>query len=313
MTQTHVTAPFDLTPFRGEYPWQSRWFTLPDGLRMHHLDEGHGDALVMVHGNPTWSFYWRHLVTALSADHRIIVPDHIGCGLSDKPGDDRYPYVLERRVEDLTALLDHLGLTRNITLVAHDWGGMIALTYAVRHPERVARIVLMNTAGFGLPAGSPLPWQLKLARTTRLSDVLIRGANAFVRGAARTCTVRPGRMTPILRAAYAAPYDSWEHRIAVQRFVEDIPLEPGHPSWDVLEEVGKKLALLRGKPALLFWGERDFVFTPAFLAEWRRRWPEAEVMSFPDAGHYVLEDAHEQIVPRLRVFLRAHPITTADA
>src|ERR1700730_9125742 len=122
-----------------------------DGLRLHYLDEGSGEPVVMVHGNPTWSFYYRNLVEALSGQYRTIALDQIGCGLSDKADDSKYSYTLESRVADLEALLDHLEVDREITLVVHDWGGMIGMTYAARHPERIARLVILNTAAFPLP------------------------------------------------------------------------------------------------------------------------------------------------------------------
>ena len=132
------------------YPFQSRFFEHL-GLRLHYLDEGAGDPVVMLHGNPTWSFYYRRLVEALRTSHRVIAPDHIGCGLSDKPDDGHYDYTLARRVEDLDALLEWLGVEKNVTLVLHDWGGMIGMTWACRHPERIARIVVLNTAAFPMP------------------------------------------------------------------------------------------------------------------------------------------------------------------
>ena len=120
----------------------------------------------MVHGNPSWSFYYRNLVLALRDRYRCIVPDHIGCGLSDKPGDDRYDYTLSRRVDDLERLLEHLGITENITLVVHDWGGMIGMAYAVRHPERIKRLVILNTGAFHLPKSKPFPLGLRICRDT---------------------------------------------------------------------------------------------------------------------------------------------------
>jgi haloalkane dehalogenase len=297
---------FDLSPFRDEYPWESRWLEI-DGIRMHYLDEGRGDPVVMLHGNPTWSFYWRHLVRGLSDRCRTVVPDHIGMGLSDKPDDTRYEYTLRRRVDDLERLLDHLGLTEDLTLVLHDWGGMIGLAYADRYPRRVRRLVVLNTAGFGLPPGRRLPWQIALVRHLPMS-ILVQGLNAFAVGAARTCSTRPGRMTPSIRRAYLAPYDSWANRIAVHRFVQDIPLEPGDRSYDIVKSVSDHLERLAALPLLICWGGKDFVFDEHFLAEWRRRLPAADVHTFPDAGHYVLEDAHEEIVPLVRRFLEAHPL-----
>jgi haloalkane dehalogenase len=282
------------------YPFPGRFFGR-HGLRLHYLDEGAGAPVVMLHGNPTWSFHYRRLVLALRDSFRVVVPDHIGCGRSDKPGDDRYSYRLAQRIDDLEALLDHLGIGNDITLVVHDWGGAIGMGYAVRHPERIARLVVFNTAAFLPMPGKRLPWSLWLCRTP-LGPLLVRGLNAFCRGAARYCCTRQA-MPPEVRAGYLAPYDRWAHRIAVLRFVEDIPLKPGHASYSLVEEIGSRLDRLRHVPVLIAWGMRDFVFDADFLAEWRRRFPQAEVYPFADAGHYVLEDAAEEIVPLVRRFL----------
>jgi haloalkane dehalogenase len=303
---------FDIAPFRALYPWQGHRIDVGRGVEMHYLDEGAGDALVMLHGNPTWSFYWRSLVSALAADHRVIVPDHVGCGLSDKPGDDRYEYVLERRVSDLELLLRTIRVSRDVTLVVHDWGGMIGLAFATLHPGIVKRIIVTNTAGFGLPKGRRLPWQIAVVRRAPFFPVPVRGWNAFCRGAARFCSVRPGGLSSLERRAYLAPYDSWQHRIAIQRFVDDIPLGPGDRSFGLVERVSSQLEkLLADVPVLVLWGRRDFVFDDAFLAEWTRRLPHAEVHAFDDAGHYVLEDAHDRMLPLIRDFLVRHPLGLA--
>jgi haloalkane dehalogenase len=301
----------DTGPFRALYPWTGSRLALPGGVSMHYLDEGRGEPLLMLHGNPTWSFYFRTLVQGLAGLRRAIVPDHIGCGLSDKPGDDRYRYVLERRVDDVAALLDHLGIGRGLTLVLHDWGGMIGLALAARRPGLVARIIAMNTAGFGLPEGRRLPWQLALARRAPGMSLAVRGLNLFARGAAWVGSKR-GRLTREARRGYLAPYDSWAHRIALQRFVEDIPLAPSDPSFAIVDEVSRRLPEIAGVPLLLCWGARDFVFDRHFLAEWRRRLPHAEVHVFEDAGHYVLEDAPEEILAVARAFLERHPLAPEE-
>jgi haloalkane dehalogenase len=284
------------------YPFEGRLLYL-DGIRYHYLDEGTGDPVLMLHGNPTWSFFYRSLVTALRNDHRVIVPDHIGCGLSDKPDDSHYDYTLARRVRDVETLVDHLALDRKLTLIVHDWGGMIGLSYAVRHPERIARLVVMNTAAFPLPASKRFPWQLALCRNRILGPLLVRGLNAFCLGAARQCVTRRP-LAPEIRALYLKPYDSWTNRIAVLRFVQDIPLQPSDPSHAYMRETEKGLEKLGDVPMLLCWGERDFIFDGHFLAEWQRRFPKAEVHRFPDAGHYLLEDAGEEIAPLIRRFLK---------
>ncbi|MBI1783766.1 alpha/beta fold hydrolase [Candidatus Sumerlaeota bacterium] len=273
---------------------------------MHYVDEGTGDPIVMLHGNPTWSFYFRELIKALRVSHRVIALDHIGCGLSDKPGDDRYTYTLKSRVDDLDALLDHLEVRENITLVLHDWGGGIGMTYATRHPNRIKRIIAMNTAGFLLPKTKMFPWPLWLGRNTALGAFLIRQFNAFSYIATHVACKRG--MEPDVRRAYTVPYDSWENRIATLRFVQDIPLKPGDPAWDLMKGTDDKLEQFRAIPVLLCWGMRDFVFDHHFLRVWRERLPQAEAHEFHDAGHYTLEDAHERIVPLVKKFLEANPI-----
>lgn len=273
-----------------------------DGLRYHYLDEGAGPPVVMLHGNPTWSFYYRNLVRALAGGYRCVVPDHIGCGRSDKPGDDRYEYTLKSRVDDLEGLLDHLGLADGITLVVHDWGGMIGMAYATRHPHRISRLVVLNTGAFHLPETKAFPMALRICRDSALNGLLVQGLNLFARGAAHIgCKRKP--LDASLRRTYCAPYDSWANRIATLRFVQDIPLQPGDRAYDLVTEVQEGLERFRSLPILICWGERDFVFDRHFLAQWRKRFPEAEVHSFPDCGHYILEDAAEEVIPLIQKFL----------
>jgi haloalkane dehalogenase len=284
-----------------------RDFDRGGGVHLHYLDEGEGEPVVMVHGNPSWSYYFRRLAEAVSADHRVVVPDHVGCGRSDKPGDDRYEYTLASRVDDLEALLDHLGFTEGITLVMHDWGGAIGMGLATRHPERIARLVVLNTAAFPLPATKAFPWPLWVCRDTPLGAWVVRGLNGFCRGTARIGCKRT-KMPREVRDAYLAPYDSWANRIAVHRFVQDIPLRPGDRSYGLVNAMQEGLTRFADTPLFIGWGMRDFVFDRHFLAEWERRFPRAEVHRFPDAGHYVLEDEHERLIPLVRSFLAANPV-----
>ena len=279
-----------------------------NGFRLHFIDEGAGDPVVMLHGNPTWSFYYRHLASALRDNYRVIVPDHIGCGLSDKPDARQYPYTLDRRVQDLDDLLERLGVRGNITLVLHDWGGMIGMAWAHRRPERVKRLIILNTAAFHMPSGKRFPWSLYLCRNPLTGPFLVRGLNAFSRAAVRWCVTRRP-LSPEARAGYLAPYDSWRNRVAVLRFVQDIPLRAGDPGYDLVSEVQDGLQRFRDLPMLICWGEKDFVFDRHFLEEWRRRFPSAEVHTFADAGHFVLEDASDEIIALVRDFLKRHPLT----
>jgi len=290
---------------RDLFPFDAKAWDRGNGIQMAFVDEGQGPPVVMVHGNPTWSFFWRRLIAALSPDHRCVVPDHVGCGRSDVPPDADYRYTLESRIDDLERLIDHLGL-EDVTLAVHDWGGLIGLGWAVRHPDRVRRLVILNTAAFQLPAGKAVPWQLKLVRDTSLGALLVRGANAFAAGATRLAVVRPLPRT--VRDAYCAPYDSWTNRLATLRFVQDIPLAPDDPAYSVVTQVADRLHVFASHPILVCWGERDFVFDTDYLAEFERIWPNAEVHRFPDAGHYVLEDAGDEIVPLVRDFMARHPV-----
>ncbi len=291
-----------------DYPFTPQRLEVRPGITMSYLDEGprDGEVVLMLHGNPSWSYYWRHLVLGLRDRYRCIVPDHVGMGLSDKPGDDGYRYTLLSRVDDLTTLLRTLGIDGPITLAVHDWGGMIGFGWALQHEAQVRRLLITNTAAFPLPAEKPMPWQLKLGRDTRLGALLIRGFNAFAAGAARDGVMR--RMAPDVRRAYEAPYDSWANRIATLRFVQDIPLGPSDPAWTLLDAAAKRLPAYADRPAFVGWGLRDFVFDHHFLTGFQRALPAADVHAFEDAGHYVLEDKHEVLVPAMRRFLDSNPI-----
>jgi pimeloyl-ACP methyl ester carboxylesterase len=229
------------------------------------------------------------------------VPDHIGCGLSDKPTDAAYDYRLHSRIEDLDTLLAHLGLQQPLTLVVHDWGGMIGFAWAVRNPERIARTVILNTAAFPLPADKRMPPALALVRDTKLGSFLVRRFNAFSAIAARVAFKKP--VSREVREAYTLPYDTPANRIATLRFVQDIPLAESDPGFDILLNTAEHLHLLADKPCLIAWGERDFVFDAPFLNTWLRHYPHAVVRRYPDCGHYVLEDGGPALIDTIVDFI----------
>ncbi len=292
--------------FSQEYPFQGKYLNL-DGLKYHYLDEGAGEPVIMLHGNPSWSFYYRNLVKALRNDYRVIVPDHIGCGLSDKPADSQYRYTLSQRVADLGRLIDSLQLPEKVTLVVHDWGGMIGMAWAALNPGRLARLVVLNTAAFPLPEDKPLPLGLKICRNTQFGAFLIQGFNAFARGAAWVGCKRK-RMAAELRELYCSPYDNWQHRVATLRFVQDIPLAEGDPGYDLVKKTEASLAGYANLPTSIFWGEKDFVFDLHFLKKWQVHMPHADIHSYADCGHYILEDARAEIIPLIEQFLKDNPV-----
>lgn len=314
------------TDLRDLYPFQSHWLSLVGAsppcaptphasppcapapvspVRYHYLDEGPRNAppVVMLHGNPTWSFYYRTLIPAISQEYRVVVPDHVGCGLSDKP--QRYLYTLDQHIVNLEALIAHLDL-RDLTLVLHDWGGAIGMGYATRHPENVARLVVLNTSAFyvGRPSAPTLPLRIKICRIPVLGDLLVRGLNAFARLALFSALYHRERLTPQIAAGYLLPYDCWRNRIAILRFVQDIPLERRHRTRPTLTQIESSLYLFSNHPMLIIWGARDFCFTIRdFLTGWQERFPYAETRVVQDAGHYIVEDAHERIAPWILEFL----------
>lgn len=284
--------------WRSLYPFESHYLDLR-GQRYHYLDEGQGPVLLLVHGNPTWSFYWREVVRALRGQYRLVVVDHLGCGLSDKPASAQYSYRLAQRIEDLNRLVEHLDLEQ-VTLVAHDWGGAVGMGTAVSLPDRFRRLVLMNTAAF---RAAHCPSRIRLCHIPLLAPVAVQGLNLFVRAALRMASAHPERLSPAVRAGLAAPYDSWQNRLAVLRFAQDIPLSPSHPTYQTLLKIEQGLGQFAERPICLIWGMRDWCFTPAFLERFLEFYPKAEVHRLADAGHYLIEDAPEEVTGILRDFL----------
>ena len=270
---------------------------------MHFLDEGPRDApiVLMVHGNPTWSFYYRNLVLALRDRYRCIVPDHIGCGLADNPAVHQYPYTLDRRISDLDALMVHLQPSTTVHLIVHDWGGMIGFGWAVERPGQIGNMIIGNTAAFPLPAEKKLPAALWLVRNTKLGALLVQGLNAFSGIASRIAFKKP--VSAAVRKAYTGPYDSWDNRIATLRFVQDIPLKPDDPGYKIVQKTESKLPEFTGKPCLIAWGEKDFVFDRHFLAQWKRIFPHAKVLEYPDCGHYIFEDGGQALTQAISDFM----------
>jgi pimeloyl-ACP methyl ester carboxylesterase len=282
-----------------QYPFKPASFITVHGARLSYLDEGprRDEAVLLLHGNPTWSFYYRDLIRELTgAGLRCIAPDHIGMGLSEKPQD--YPYTLATRIADVEALVASLGLKR-VHLVVHDWGGAIGFGFAVRHPEMIGRLVILNTAAF---TSHLMPFRIALCGWPGIGPLIVRGFNGFAKPAATMAMCRR-TLSEDEKRGYLFPYDSWANRVAVSAFVRDIPQNESHPSWTTLAAVEQGMGQFRNHPALIVWGGRDFCFNDQFLARWQGMLADLQCVRISDAGHYVLEDAAPQAIPLIKAHL----------
>ncbi len=283
------------------YPFKSNFLNI-NGHKLHYLDEGKGKPIIMIHGNPTWSFYFRNLVKKLSKKYRTIVPDHIGCGFSDKPDIKKYNYTLENRVNDFNFLIKNLNIKEKITLILHDWGGMIGLCWALKNINKIEKIIITNTSGFLLPKNKKLPLRLWILKYLNFLAVpLVLGFNIFSRAALfMACKTR---LSKDIKKGLTVPYNSWKNRIATLMFVKDIPLTKKDKSYNLVKQVDENLFKLKKIPLMILWGKKDFVFDMNFLNEWKKRFPNAKIHLFKNAGHYVFEDKHQEACTLIKNFI----------
>ncbi|MCO8122163.1 alpha/beta fold hydrolase [Stieleria sp. TO1_6] len=256
-------------------------------------------TILCVHGNPTWSYYYRSVAQRFGDRHRVIAVDHIGCGASDKPPRHAFGYTLADHQSNLVALIEHLELD-NVVLLAHDWGGAIGLGAVVRCRPRFRGIMLLNTAAFPPPY---VPLRIAACRIPLLGTLAVRGLNLFAR-AAVTMAMSRNRMRPAVAVNLLEPYDSWEHRVAIDAFVRDIPLSKRHPTYQTLLDLENSLPQLAELPSLLVWGMQDWCFRPECLRRFQAAWPNATAVEIDDAGHYVIEDAPQETLDAIDSFLQ---------
>ncbi|MEO1525074.1 MAG: alpha/beta fold hydrolase [Planctomycetota bacterium] len=262
--------------------------------------DGSGDRpiILCVHGNPTWSYYYRGVAQWFSGDYRVIAVDHLGCGHSDKPSRAEFDYRLANHQDNLVALIEHLGLQR-IHLLAHDWGGAIGLGSVVRERSRFESIMLLNTGAFPPPY---IPLRIAACRIPLLGTAAMRGLNLFAK-AAITMAMSRNRMDADVARGLLEPYDSWINRVAIDAFVRDIPMSASHPTMQTLVELEEALPTLADLPSLLVWGMKDWCFRPDCLRKFQSVWPDASAVEIADAGHYVIEDAPEETLGAIQSFL----------
>jgi len=289
--------------FEGTFPFTPRYHAVQD-FEMHYVDEGDGEPLVMLHGDPTWGYLYRNFISPLARNYRCIVPDHMGMGKSAVPR-ERERYCLEQHCSNLEALLLSLNL-RDITLILHDWGGPVGLGFATRHPERIKRLVLMNTWAFAPWPGGPFPRLLELIRSER-GEAFVLQKNGYLAPALQGTTFHREKLTPTVMQAYQAPFPTPESRLAMLCWSRDIPVQESDKSYAEMKRIEDGLPLFKSLPVLLVWGMQDPVLPPSVLYRWQKLYPHATTHEIEDASHFLQEDAPERIIPLIEAFLSANP------
>jgi cis-3-alkyl-4-acyloxetan-2-one decarboxylase len=287
--------------FEGTFPFPPQYHVVKS-FAMHFVDEGSGEPVVMLHGDPTWGYLYRHFLPALSQKYRCLVPDHLGMGKSEVP-QDASCYRLEQRIAHLEALLLHLDV-RDITLVAHDWGGPVGLGFATRHPERIKRLVLLNTWAFAPWPGGSFPRLLELIRSPR-GEAFVLQKNGYLEPALVGTTFHTDALTGPILHAYRAPFPTPESRLAMLCWSRDIPVAETDVSYAQMKRIEEALPLFSQTPVLLIWGMQDPVLSPTVLRCWQRVYPHARTYEIQDASHFLQEDAHDRIVGWIEAFLQA--------
>ena len=281
---------------RTAYPFESRWMPLRAG-RMHYVDEGTGDPILFVHGTPTWSFEWRHLIRALSKSARCIAPDHLGFGLSDRPTDA--PYTPEWHAGNFAAFVEQLG-AGPLTLVVHDFGGPIALPLAVQRPDLVRKLVVINSWMWSFEGDREMASRARIAGGVA-GGFLYRWANLSLRAIMPGAYGDKRKLTSDIHHQYLDRFpDRWSRGAVLWALAKSLLGSSAH--YDAL---WRERATLRDRPALVVWGMKDSAFKPTMLARWREALPQARVVEIADAGHWPHEEAPDEVIAAMQEFVRA--------
>ncbi len=285
-------------PLKGlyQYPFQSNFLQTKAG-KLHYIDEGEGKVILCIHGNPTWSYFYRNVIASLREKYRVIALDNIGCGLSDKP--QNYDYTLNNHIDNLQKLICHLKIEK-YSLIMHDWGGAIGMGAAVQNPEKIEKVIIMNTAAF---RSSRIPLRIAVCKLPFIGEFIVRGCNGFALPAVFMAVRK--KMKKEIKEGFLYPYNNWQNRIATHRFVVDIPMKKSHRSYHRLAEIEERLPLFgEGERLLILWGGKDFCFNDSFYTKWREIFPKAGYSYFENAGHYLLEDESDAVIKEISQFLQ---------
>lgn len=275
---------------RQEYPFNSHYINLPMG-KMHYIDEGQGDPIVMVHGNPGWSFEFRDIIKELSKTNRCIAPDHIGFGLSDKPAD--WSYLPEKQAENFEKLMDSLNLN-NITIIVNDWGGPIGLSYAIKHPEKIKRIVLLNTWLWSVK-GDPHFEKFSNMMGKGVGKFMIKHFNLFGKKVVKMAVADKHKLTRHIHKHYYKHLDKPSHRKGSYVFPGQII---GSSEW--LEKLWQQKDKISSIPTTIIWGEKDIAFKQKELDKWLATMKNNTLIKLSNVGHYPQEESPETLIAELK-------------
>jgi haloalkane dehalogenase len=257
------------------------------------VDEGTGPVILLLHACPAWSFAFRNLIKDLARDHRVIAPDMIGYGLSDKPDD--YGYTLDNHVDNLERLMESLGIGK-LSILMHGWGATVGCSYIIRHPGCIGTVIIMNSMAF---TGYSLSWRLRLIRWVPwLAEHFLVNTDLMFRG------IR--QLPEEIRAGYRMPFQNRRDRIAILRFITEMPCNPDDSSYESVVEIEHGLWMFRDFPVLIIWAGKDWLYTEKCLKKWMQFCPNAKLRRLPQAGRYVMEESPEEFKRTVRTFLEGH-------
>lgn len=288
--QTNAQTKYPQWLDRDEYPFESHFFQLPIG-KMHYIDEGQGDPVVMVHGNPGWSFEYRKLIKGLSKANRCIVPDHIGFGLSDKPFD--WDYLPKNHAGNFEKLLDSLNLS-NITLVVNDWGGPIGLSYAIKHPERIKKIVILNTWLWSV-GNDPHYQKFSNMMGGFLGRFMIKNFNFFGRAVVKKAMGNTKNLTKHIHKHYYKHLEKPKDRKGCYVFPKQIIASS---SW--LDSLWQQRTKINSLPTTIIWGMKDIAFREPELNYWISNWNNPKVIKLQECGHFPQEEEPKMVIEELK-------------
>jgi haloalkane dehalogenase len=267
-----------------EYPFKS-----------NYIDEGEGSPIVMLHGNPTWSFLYRHLVSGLSNSYRCIAVDYIGFGLSDKP--PNWSYLPKDHAKNVEIFIEKLGLT-DITLVVQDWGGPIGISYAISHPDNVKQLIIMNTWAWSVKHDLHFKWFSRFLGGM-LGKLLITRFGFFERTIMKTFNKKRSKFTKSIQQHYLRPFSNSKERKGVWVFPREIV---GSSDW--LEGIWSQREKIKDKHALLIWGMRDVAYREKELKSWEDLFSHSETVMLEGVGHYIPEETGPELIPTILDFLK---------